>query len=169
MQNELNCFHELNEQQERFKQVNAMLVNVYVEVSSKCPKKTDKRYSYILEVDRNGIPVTASGSGSGCLTYHQATLKAILEALGRISKPSEIIVHVPDHFAGNALKWLPDFAGRGFKTVRGKDLKNKELLNAILKELKKHSFRTIAGSHNYSKWLQTQMIKGEANAKVGRM
>ena len=50
MQNELNCFHELNEQQERFKQVNAMLVNVFVEVSSKCPKKTDKRYSYILEV-----------------------------------------------------------------------------------------------------------------------
>lgn len=146
-----------------------MIVNLYVEASSSCPKKTFKRYSYILETDQKGMPVTVTGSGSGILTYHQATLNALCAALERLSKPCDLIIYVPDHFTQNALKWLPEIAKRGYRTAKGTEAKNKELLHAILKALKNHSFRTISGTHTYSKWLLVEMRKAENNAEVGRM
>lgn len=146
-----------------------MKVNLFVEVSSKCPRMSRKKFIYVLETFRNGDPVTVSGSGSGLLTYHAASLASLREALERIQRPCELDIYIQDHYARNALIWLPELSRRNFRTARGKEAKNREVLQEIQKLLTKHSFRTFAGKHEFTNWMQTELQKEDGNAGLGRM
>ena len=146
-----------------------MKIDLYIAISSSCPKKSNKRFIYILEAHRHGEPFTVSGSGSGLWTSHQASLIGLQEALERIQKPTEIRLHLPDHFTQNILSWLPEIARRGFRTVRGKEVKNRELLEEIQKALEIHTFTTTIESHSYSGWMLTELRKEDVDAEERRM
>ena len=54
--------------------------NLYIEVSSVSPRKSEKQYGYIIEAESNGHPVTVGDFGKAEGSYHLVTLTALIEA-----------------------------------------------------------------------------------------
>ena len=135
---------------------------VYIEISSAAPAVTEKKYGYILEAMQNGHPVTRAGFGSVTGTYHQATLKAMIEALKRYDRPSEIHLICANAFIINQIrtgcigKWLKN----GFVSSRGEPIANvKEWRRLACLAAQHQIVPEVEKQSSYSGWLQLEMRK----------
>lgn len=68
-----------------------MEVHIYIGTDSKAPKSCTRKYGYVLECNLRGTPWTKEKFGEAAGTYHSIVLRALIEAMKRLTKPTEII------------------------------------------------------------------------------
>lgn len=140
--------------------------SVYIEVSSRSPRKTEKRYGYIIEAMQGGHPVTRAGYGSIEGTYHQATLAALIDALKRFNKPAEVHLVTSNGFVLGQFKNLKTWLKNGFTTTKGKPVSNSEEWRRIAALTAQHQvIPEQTERSSYTGWLQME-LKKEVNENV---
>lgn len=86
-------------------------VNIYVTVEKTAIKSVERGYAYLLECFVNDKRFTRYGAGEGNLTLHQATLKALAEASGRLKCECWIHIYAEDVFVLNMIRTKVVFMG----------------------------------------------------------
>ncbi len=137
-------------------------VSIYVATNNKVMKRTDKRYGYILYYqDKKGDEYIKNGKADVTGTWNQATLAALIEAMGRVKQICEITFYSDNEFILNAISnQLDKWRDNGYQTVRGKDVANKEQWQQLGKLLKNHRVMTVKGVHEYTENIMYMMERG---------
>lgn len=135
------------------------MTNIYIEIDNCAPKKTVKKYGYILEY--KGVTRTGFGQVEG--TYHSATLDIINMALKRFNRPSKICIHSRNGFVlSEIMEDFPKWKEMDFLSSKGKPVANREKWQQFKELSKKHEITVKVGSHEYGSWLLTEIKrKGE--------
>lgn len=85
-----------------------MEVNIYVECDGAL-RETEKKYGYVLQCFIEDTEYTKEGFGKIKGTVHKATLRAILDALERMKKPSDIKIYTQNSYIANMFEhYLPE-------------------------------------------------------------
>ena len=135
--------------------------NLYIEVSSVSPRKSEKQYGYIIEAESNGHPVTVGDFGKAEGSYHLVTLTALIEALKRYQKPSEIHIYCPNDYVLGQFRNIKTWLKNDFKTVKG----NTDLpilhQNVLISYLKNDIFSAVDIPYGNGMWTMTVMLPNE--------
>ena len=136
-----------------------MQVHIYIELSSNAPAKKRRKYAYLLECITSAGIQTRDGYGECEDTQHGAALRAVLEALNRITRKCEITIHLSVNWVANGINTqLPTWFGNRFLKADGKPMANQELLKGIVAcWLQFGDLKAEAGPHQYTKWMQDKM------------
>lgn len=141
--------------------------NIYIEISSVSPKSTRKGYGYVIEALHEGKPVTRTGFGEIEGTYHLATLTALIDALKRYNKPSEIHLICGNGFVLGQLKNVKMWLKNGFVTAKGKPVTNSEEWRKVAALIAQHTvIPEKCDHHSYSGWMQSEMTKRQEGQNV---
>ncbi len=67
-------------------------------------------------------------------------LQAVIEGLGALKRPSEVVVHIDSSYVMDAIvkRWHVGWIARGWKTSAKQPVKNQELWEALLLALEPH-------------------------------
>lgn len=60
---------------------------------------------------------------------------------------------------GDENGWLEEWQERGWKTVKGQDIKHKDLWQKIAPKMAPHLVSMRAGGHSYQLWMQEKLKK----------
>lgn len=132
--------------------------SVYIEVSNASPRKSEKRYGYVLEAEKNGNPVTREGFGSVTGTYHQAVIAAMIDALKRYEKPSEVHLVCANGFVLGQFKNLKAWLKNDFRTSKGKPVANQEEWRKLACLTAQHKIITEQmEKSSYTGWLKMKL------------
>lgn len=130
--------------------------HIYLAVDSVTPRKTEKQYAYLLAMDGKTKTIKHYGSSTG--TYHNVVLVAVLDALGRFTQSCEITIHSEDSYVLGMLENnLDNWEENGYKTARGKTVKDAELWQQVQKYRKGQKILIKPGRHKYCDELQEDM------------
>lgn len=134
--------------------------NIYITVNSATPRKTLKRYGYVLEHKTDTITRTVEGFGEIEATYHISVMEAIMKAFGRFTRACDVTLYVDDMFVVTCIKeHLSTWAANGYKTTRGKPVANEEKWKALYETMAHFSVTVMYQKHEYTNWLMEQMNK----------
>lgn len=135
-----------------------MEVKIYLGTEDKSPRKKERQYGYVLECEWNGQTVTKEGFGRVNGTYNQAVLRALAEALGRITRRCEITICSENEFVLDMLVHnLKTWADHAFCLAGGKELKNKAEWEVIWERVKIHQVTVNTGCGSYLIWMREEM------------
>lgn len=136
-------------------------VDIYVDVDNHNPRPAQRIYGCVLSCESiYGNPVTMDIFWMCEGTYHQCFIKAVIAALKRMKKPSRICIHGPDAYVLNMIDHnINMWAGSRFASAKGQPIRNAELWQELWELLKLHEYRTVAGEHEYSDWLVTELAR----------
>ena len=134
-----------------------MVVDCYVEQSTRNMRKMLRGVGYVLECNINGVPQTANGFSAVEETAHAAELIAIRDALERMRKPADIQIHTEDAYVLQYIDMIDMLAADGFRKKNGEPLGNRELWADIYEKSKKHNLTVRVGKHQYCEWIRTEL------------
>lgn len=141
-------------------------VNIYIETSSAYQAEKERRFGFILECrKKDGDLETRDKFFKDSVTYHQATLHAVLAALKKIKTTCEICIHTENGYAASRLNKLPELMTAGFKDTKGKDIKNIDLWMQVCSEAKEHIITARTEKHSYSGWMKRRMEELESEER----
>ena len=109
-------------------------------------------YSYVLEINTEKGPVTLIQTQQvEEMTAHKSELCALAAALKRILKSSRLVIYTDSgYLATNARDCLASWKKNGWKTAKGKQVKNLEEWQTVYQLIKKHSFKfVVSAEHSY--------------------
>lgn len=130
-----------------------MQVNIYIECDNSF-KATEKKYGYVLQCFTAKGEQTREGFGKLSGTHHKVTLRAMIDALNRMTQPSEIAIYTQNTFVANMFNhYLPDWAKRDFKKTLTEPIANAEEWKQIWAESQKHKIKMVSGKHPFSEWI----------------
>ena len=149
-------------------------VNLYVEVSGQGKiKKCKRNYCYVLEFElKDGSPFTRDGAGCGEeVSAWKIALMAVTEAVGRISRPSEIHLYTgcPELYDTAWKDWLRGWKENGFLTAKGTPVKNHELWARLGDMLENHFINVEGTEHPYKKWMLSELEREERSMGTGKV
>ena len=77
-------------------------------------------------------------------TNNRMELKAAIEALRALKKPSEVVLHTDSKYVMDGItSWLASWKKRGWKTASKKPVKNQDLWQELDKETGRHEIRWV--------------------------
>lgn len=79
-------------------------VTLYIECSSAYIGKKPRLSGYVLEYITKGLPVTGQAFREGSGTYNQEYLLTIIDALGHIREPVELLICGSNRFVLNMIR-----------------------------------------------------------------
>lgn len=129
------------------------MVNLYIADSLKPMQRQSGIVGYVIESGKETI--SQFGSVIDC-TKDQAQLRGLKYALGRISEDEAVRIYTDSTLIKSAFEsdWIAGWIERDWKTVKGKDVANKEEWQAILRRLGERRPEVIVGAkHPYRHWL----------------
>lgn len=134
-------------------------VHIYVETESTAPCSMSRMSGYILECKTaSGATRTVEGFGKKMGTYHRAVLLTLEDALKRLNQPCEIHIHTQDEYVLTSIeKYLPIWAGNGYRNRKGDLIKNHFEWGRIWELLKGHLVTAEPGMHSYYSWMLSEM------------
>lgn len=150
-------------------------VNLYIETYPKGPGiKKIAGYMWILEYQSEKInqPITLKGCGTLSLANEpRAALTALVEALDRMTKESEIRIYSDCQHILNTCQngWLPRWKENGWKLSNGKDVKNIELWQRAYELMDKHLIEWALHDepNTYKSYMQFEITR-EVNDALDR-
>ena len=143
------------------------LTHIYIETDSTSMKNIERKYGYVLEVEKENGVRTIEGFGSMTGTYNLVILTALIEALGRFKKSCEVYIHTQNIYILNMIENnLTRWEKNGFTTAAGKPLANQSEWQLLWKLANKHLIMVEPGIHSYSEWLQSEIAKWEEKKDV---
>jgi ribonuclease HI len=79
--------------------------------------------------------------GEPATTNNRMELQAVIEGLGALKRPSEVVVHIDSSYVMDAIvkRWHVGWVARGWKTAAKQPVKNQELWEALLLALEPHT------------------------------
>lgn len=141
--------------------------HIYIATDSSSPKVAERHYGYVLECEVSGEARTREGFGEITGTYNQATLAALVEALGRFRQGCELHIHTENTFVlGMICRNLKTWAGNGFLTSKGKAVANREEWEEVWRLSREHLIAAEPGGHSYSGWLLEEIRKRKEKENV---
>lgn len=139
------------------------MVNVYIEISARGPKRNDTAYGYILETMTQKGAATLTKIGMLLnVTEHQAFLQATIEAVERVKPGTEIVVFMDSEYVAAALNngWVHEWQKNEWKNSKGKPVANKEEWQNLLNLLGEREFSIqVQKEHEYKNWLENEVRK----------
>lgn len=139
-----------------------MIVKIYIENLQKSPRKCNGTYGYVLACEIRGELRTKEGFGMMEGTRNQIELTACVKALERVHKPSEIQIIGSLEWIAGQCRNLSVWAENGWRTSSGKQVKNMELWQQLLKYFQKHEITFLHSKHHmFSDWIRAQIEKGD--------
>lgn len=106
-------------------------------------------WAYILRHPVTGKEIEGSG-GEAQTTNNRMELRAVIEGLGLLKKPSVVELYSDSQYVLNGLKeWMKSWKARGWKTADKKPVKNQDLWEQLdaLQQIHTLRFHWIRG-HN---------------------
>ena len=138
-------------------------VNLYIETTVHGPRQQGGRWMYLLEfVTRRGDPVTLWKVGDWEAEKENVLImQALSAALDRLRLPCVITAHTGSSQIRSTIEngWLEEWQERGWKTVKGQDIKHKDLWQEIAPKMAPHLIFMRAGGHSYQLWMQEKLKK----------
>ena len=95
-----------------------MKVSIYLETDSVFQGKRQRKCGYVLAVKIRGEEKTRESFGISSGTYHQTILRALIEALSRMTVSSEICIHTQDDYVASRIPKLEEMAGNGWTDTK---------------------------------------------------
>lgn len=117
-----------------------MRVDIYIETEIKGPYIRDSKWKSTLCCGLRGKEYQKVVEGQEKnTTFHRCTLIAILESLKALKPGNEVVIHTYDLFtAGQMTNGNPEtWRRQEWKTSKGTEVKNKELWQQVLDEIKR--------------------------------
>lgn len=139
-------------------------VNIYTYTTIKGPGTKSGTYTYILEYITKKGPATLTMQGElEEVTEHQAHLKMLTEAAGRLKKPCEIVLYTDSAYIQRGIdSWMENWISAGWVNARGKPVANMDEWKRVAELLEHHTITFETGTkHSYSSWLQMETEKKE--------
>lgn len=156
------------EAQKRGKEVERKMINIYIDSDLKGPRGKAS-YGYVLEWERPGKPlVTREGFGNAEDTRNRVFLKATMEAMNRIVKAEELHIYEP-------CEYVTESASRGLLDIwnlqawikgDGKEVKNRDLWEPLMKKAKDLKPEWHSGKHRYSEWIKEEIERRKGNGTL---
>lgn len=140
------------------------MVNIYIYQTIKGPRVKEGAFTYILETTVNGNVATLTKTDKlEPTTENNAELKVLLMALGRMRKPSEILVIGVNDYVRNGIERLPKWKAEGWKNAKGKEIANAEEWQALNKYLERYKIKAIGDcQHEYRHWMICESNKKDS-------
>jgi len=139
-----------------------MDVNVYVDSTIKKPNRGEGKAMYLIECNVKGEPKTAEGFVHLPDTTEDAIiLTALIEALGRFLKPSNIRIFVKAPGVFNAIDTgrIQAAKTKGYRTAKGQSIKNAELWDIFLNLVPKHKWKITDEEHSFQEYMRSELKK----------
>lgn len=133
------------------------MVNLYIADSLKAMRHESGIVGYVIEYGKK--TVTQFGSVIDC-TKDQAELRGLKYALGRISEDEDVRIYTDSTLIKSAFErdWIAGWIERDWKTVKGKDVANKEEWKEVVTRLGNRRPEVIVGeNHPYRNWLAREV------------
>lgn len=135
-------------------------VEIYIEINKMTPAPIHRKYMYLLEtMKKDGTLATRESMEEIDGTLHQTSLRAVNAALGRMTRPCRITVHLQDPYIGNMTRNIQKWKENGYRTSKGMPIKDAEEWETFSIYCAQHDITFIAGEHSYSRWMQGEMRK----------
>ena len=146
-------------------------VDIYLETDSCFQGRKERKCGYVLATNVDNEEKTKENFEISKGTYHQTILHTLIDALSRMTAPSEICVHTQDEYVSSRIPKLEEMAAKGWKDTKGKLIKNSkeweqvyDLIHALPEQ---HEMSARTGKHSYSAWMQEEMKKWNCGEKDG--
>lgn len=98
-------------------------------------------WAYILRHPGTGAEREASG-GEPATTNNRMELRAVIEGLGALARPSSVDLYSDSQYVLNGLsEWLPAWKARGWKTASKHPVKNRDLWEILDGLISGHTIR----------------------------
>ncbi|HYD79149.1 MAG TPA: ribonuclease HI [Paucimonas sp.] len=91
--------------------------------------------------------------GESNTTNNRMELKAVIEALGALTRPCDVIVHTDSQYVQKGIsEWIHGWKARGWKTAAKEPVKNADLWKALDEAQAKHSveWRWVRGHNGHA-------------------
>lgn len=136
-------------------------VNIYIETSIHGPAKRDGSYMYLVEyIKDSGETVTRQGSGViEDSTELELALTALVDAMGRLTKPCEIRINTQCQTILNTISnhWHIQWEKNGWNNAKGKPVKHSELWQQYRNLSGRHLILIENTMHSYKSWMQSEL------------
>ena len=144
-----------------------MDVNIYTITSAKSPKRQSARIIYTLETQTSKGPADVTREERVEATANEAALLAIIKALGHSKAPCVLHIYTESQFVASGIDWMAGWKENGWKTAKGKEVKNKDLWQQLDELLQGHEVHLhCKEKHSFRKWMQTEISKKERKKHV---
>ncbi|MGO5337603.1 hypothetical protein ACTQZS_12465 [Bilifractor sp. LCP19S3_H10] len=136
-----------------------MDIRIYIGVSTKSPKKSQRKICYLLSCEKDGKEETRGGEPEEVTeTYHGATVIAVSRALKRITGPCRVTIYAEDSWTMNMITTqMPAWAKNGFRDKKGKPMHLQQEWMQIWLTSKEHDLNTETGTHKFTEWMKERM------------
>ena len=135
-------------------------VDIYLETDSCFQGRKERKCGYVLATNVDNEEKTKENFEISKGTYHQTILRTLVDALSRMTAPSEICVHTQDEYVSSRIPKLEEMAAKGWKEWE----RVYDLIHALPEQ---HEMSARTGKHSYSAWMQEEMKKWNCGEKDG--
>ena len=146
-------------------------VDIYLDTDSTYQGKRQRKCGYVLATIVRDEEKTKESFAIANGTYHQTTLQTLIEALSRMTAPSQICIHTQDDYVTSRLTKLEEMAASGWMDTKKQPIKNqdewKQIYNLIHAFPEAHKLSGKSEKHSYSTWMQEEMRKNECRRIMG--
>ena len=146
-------------------------VDIYLDTDSAYQRKRQRKCGYVLATIVRGEEKTKESFAIANGTYHQTTLQTLIEALSRMTAPSQICIHTQDDYVASRLTKLEEMAASGWIDTKKQPIKNqeewKQIYNLAHAFPEPHEIAARSEKHSYSTWMQEEMRKNECRRIMG--
>lgn len=144
-----------------------MDVNIYTITSAKSPKVHVASVIYTLETQTSKGPADVTREEQVEATANEAAMLAIIKALEHIHAPCTLHIYTESRFVASGIGWMDGWKENDWKTVKGQEVKHKELWQQLDKLLQGHEVHIhCKEKHSFRKWMQTEISKKERKKHV---
>lgn len=139
-----------------------MSINIYIYQSIRGPGKKNGAYTYILETEFKGKPLTLTKIGTlEEMSENKAELVTLLKALKRLRKECDLNIFTSsNHIKTGIEEWLDKWANASWKNAKGKEIANIEEWQRIKAYKDKYTIKVIAEkNHSFRNWMIAETEK----------
>lgn len=135
-----------------------MDVNIYTITSAKSPKSHVAMVIYTLETQTSKGPADVTREEQVEATANEAALLAVIKALEHIKAPCTLHIYTESRFVTSGIGWMTGWKENGWKTVKGQEVKHKELWQQLDELLQEHEVHIhCQEEHSFRKWMQMEV------------
>lgn len=144
-----------------------MDVNIYTITSAKSPKVHVASVIYTLETQTSKGPADVTREEQVEATANEAAMIAVVKALEHIHAPCTLHIYTESRFVASGIGWMDGWKENDWKTVKGQEVKHKELWQQLDELLQGHEVHIhCKEKHSFRKWMQTEISKKERKKHV---
>jgi ribonuclease HI len=139
-----------------------MNVRIFIETSIRGPARRDGIAMWLIECMKGDEPITRQGFvhvRKG--TENELALKALINSFFILRKSCSVRVFTQCDGILNTIQnhWYEQWSKNGWINSKGKEVKNKDLWEMLMKYTENHTYTVESGHHEYQMVMQAEITK----------